>query len=134
MSTPPFHLAFTVFDLAAAEAFYAHTLGAEVISKDTHWIVFDFFGHKLTVNLTPEPATSSSADIALRHFGVVLEEAAFHDINARLLRDSAQIVSSAQLHEDETVRAHWVLFVKDPSGNGLEFNAFPGGSWKRQFA
>ena len=134
MSTPPFHLAFIVTDLRAAEAFYAGTLGAELIAKDAHWMVFDFFGHKLTVNLGTEHGATGSGDIALRHFGLVLDAAAFHDVNARLLRDNAQIVTPAQLHDEGSVRARWVLFLKDPSGNGLEFNAFPGGGWKMQWA
>jgi extradiol dioxygenase family protein len=134
MSTPPFHLALIVNDLGAAEAFYAGTLGAELIAKDTCWLVFDLFGHKLTVNLARENGAAPSDDIALRHFGVILEEADFHELNARLVRDKARIVTPAQLHEEASVRARWVLFAKDPSGNGLEFNAFPGGGWKMQWA
>jgi extradiol dioxygenase family protein len=81
-----------------------------------------------------ENGAAFSDDIALRHFGVILEEADFHELNARLVRDKARIVTPAQLHEEASVRARWVLFAKDPSGNGLEFNAFPGGGWKMQWA
>lgn len=130
MPTPPFHLSITVDDLTSARDFYARTLGAEVVAETADWVVFDFFGHKLTVNLEAGEGAERSPNIALRHFGVLLGVEAFRDINARLLRDEARIVSPAQLHDAGTARAQWVLFVQDPSGNGLEFNAFPGGNWK----
>ncbi len=130
MPTPPFHLAIAVDDLAEAEAFYVGVLGAHPVARDKTWIVFDFFGHKLTVNRAPRIATDPPRDIALRHFGVILEEAVFHEVAERLVRERAQIVSPARLDQDGTPRAQWVLFVKDPSGNGLEFNSFPGGRWQ----
>ena len=136
MITGPFHLAIVVDDLAAAEGFYAGTLGAAVVARDAAWIVFDFFGHKLTVNLAGAADGYGVApdDIAIRHFGVILDPAAFHTVNDRLLGAGAAIVRPATLQGDGTPRAQWVLFVKDPSGNGLEFNAFPGGTWQAPLA
>lgn len=134
MPTPPFHLAITVDDLVEAKAFYAGILGAQPVAQDETWVVFDFFGHKLTINPALDTAPGKPDDIALRHFGVILEEAAFHEVTERLVREQANIVSPARLDHDGTARAQWVLFVIDPSGNGLEFNAFPGGPWQNQLA
>jgi extradiol dioxygenase family protein len=129
MPASTFHLAITVDDLTSARAFYAQTLGADVVAETQDWIVFDFFGHKVTVNLVKGDSGACADDIALRHFGVMLDVDAFHDVNARLMRDRTSIVTPAQLHDEGSARAQWVLFVQDPSGNGLEFNAFPGGDW-----
>lgn len=134
MQTPPFHLAITVDELVEAEGFYAGILGAQPVARGETWVVFDFFGHKLTINRALDTTTVPSDDIALRHFGVILGEAVFHEVNERLVREQAHIVSSARLDHDGTPRAQWVLFVRDPSGNGLEFNAFPDGSWQKQLA
>lgn len=133
MPIPAFHHAFTVYELQAAKAFYTGLLGAEVIAEDSTWIVFDFFGHKLTANLATEDAPAGCDDVALRHFGVILSVAEFEEFNAKLVRNDARIVSPARLLDETSERAQWVLFVQDPSGNGLEFNAFPRGDWQSSF-
>jgi len=127
-----FHLAITVRDLAATEAFYAGALGARVVARDPDWLVIDFFGHKLTTYRAEGPGPVHDDDLATRHFGAVLAPDDLAALEAALRAAGAEIVVPAVLHDAGTARAQWVMFVKDPSGNGLEFNAFPEGSWQAQ--
>lgn len=63
MRPPRFHLAIPVADLEAARTFYAGLLGCGVGRESDTWIDFDFFGHQVTVHLSPAetPLTASGA-------------------------------------------------------------------------
>ncbi len=124
---PAFHLAFTVRDLDAAEAFYVTVLGARAVARDGDWLVLDFYGHKLTATRAD---TAPEDDLALRHFGLMLTVEDFAVISDRLVAAGADIVLPAELRDAGTPRACWVMFVRDPTGNGLEFNAFPESTWQ----
>lgn len=135
--SPPsraFHLAFEVSDLAQTDAFYGGVLGQRIVARSPDWLIIDFFGHKLTAYRTTDatPGAVHADDLAKRHFGAVLEPDALLEVEAALQTAGAAIMQPANLQNAGTRRAQWVLFAKDPSGNGLEFNAFPGGSWQDQ--
>ena len=119
---PAFHLAFTARDLDAAEALYVTVLGARVVARERDWLVLDFYGHKLTATRAD---AAPEDDLALRHFGLILTVENFAAIGDRLVAAGADIVLSAELRDAGTPRACWVMLVRDPSGNGLEFNAVP---------
>ncbi len=57
MSLTPFHIAFSVDDLAAARAFYGQTLGCPEGRSSDHWIDFNLYGHQIVAHLKPrDPA------------------------------------------------------------------------------
>ena len=62
-STPLFHLAFPVHDLAQSRAFYGDLLGCPEGRSSESWVDFNFFAHQLVAHLAPDetrPATSNA--------------------------------------------------------------------------
>lgn len=128
MTVVPFHLAFPVTDLASTRAFYVQALGCrEGRSTDT-WVDFDFFGHQLSAHVAPVQSGSRGQvdgnGVPIPHFGVVLGWERFHQL-VDLLRDHGQ-----NLDVEPTLRfpgrsgEQVSFFLRDPSGNALEFKAF----------
>ena len=125
----PFHLAVPVDDLDAARAFYGGVLGCRLGRTDPTWLDFDFFGHQLTVHLSPDeaPSATNAVDgdaVPVRHFGVVLPWAAWQALHQRLadrgvaFRIAPRVRFAGQPGEQGT------FFVFDPAGNALEFKSF----------
>ncbi|MGF1543204.1 MAG: VOC family protein [Parvularculaceae bacterium] len=132
---PPFHLAFPVHDLAAADAFYGDALGCRRGRRSEAWIDYDFFGHQIVAHLSPEiaraDATRTSATSAVdgdavpvRHFGVVLSPDEWRDLAARLEAASADFIIPPRTRFAGEPGEQGTFFVRDPSGNALEFKCF----------
>lgn len=67
MRPPRFHLAIPVADLEAARTFYAGLLGCGVGRESDTWIDFDFFGHQVTVHLSPAETPLTASGTAAPH-------------------------------------------------------------------
>lgn len=127
----PFHLAFPVHDLAAARAFYGTLLGCPEGRSSATWIDFDLKGHQIVAHLAPEDcaragATNSvdSHDVPVRHFGLVLGWDDWHALAKRLEAAEADFLIAPYIRFAGQPGEQATLFVKDPSGNALEFKAF----------
>lgn len=127
---PPFHLAFPVASLAEARHFYGELLGcAEGRSSDT-WVDFDFFGHQIVAHLAPEELRTASAHdvdgdrVPVRHFGVVLDMAAWHVLAETLRAAGVTFAIKPHVRFKGEVGEQATMFLLDPSGNALEFKAF----------
>ena len=130
MSLSPFHLAIPVTDLAAARAFYGDRLGCPEGRSSEQWIDFDFFGHQLVTHLAPPSTDGPIANevdgdhVPVPHFGVVLTMAEF-DLLADHLRDAGQrFVIEPRVRFKGLPGEQATMFLRDPSGNALEFKAF----------
>ena len=127
----PFHLAFPVGDLDAARRFYTEVLGCRIGRTDDRWIDFDFFGHQITAHLVPPTATSMMSspvdgdDVPVRHFGVILTRADWDVLAARLQKHGAEFLIEPRIRFRGEPGEQATLFIRDPSGNALEFKAFP---------
>lgn len=129
MNTPLFHLAFPVTDLDAARRFYQDVLGCRVGRESERWIDFDFFGHQITAHLTaaePKPLTNpvDGKAVPVRHFGVILDWAAWHAFAERLRAADVEFLIEPHIRFPGQVGEQATLFILDPSGNGLEFKSF----------
>ncbi|NOT57687.1 MAG: VOC family protein [Deltaproteobacteria bacterium] len=130
MASPRFHLAFPVADLAATRRFYIDLLQCEVGRESDQWIDFNFFGHQITAHLSPEETRLVAAnpvdgdDVPVRHFGVILEWPAWQQLAERLTREQAQFVIAPHIRFQGQVGEQATLFIRDPSGNALEFKSF----------
>ena len=128
MSSPPFHLAFPVRDVESTRAFYAGVLGCTVGREAERWIDFDFFGHQLSAHVAEEDVLATNEvdgdDVPVRHFGVVLSMDRWRALAERLRAAGTEFLIEPKVRFEGEVGEQATLFVRDPSGNALEFKAF----------
>jgi hypothetical protein len=130
MSLPRFHLAFPVTDLEAARKFYVEALGCRIGRESERWIDFDFFGHQLTAHLSsehPQPVEANPVDgkdVPLRHFGIILNWDAWHALADTLKQAGVTFVIEPYIRFKGEVGEQATMFIRDPSGNHLEFKSF----------
>ncbi len=129
-SIPPFHLAFPVTDLAATQRFFVDLLGCRVGRQTAAWIDFDFFGHQLSAHLVPgapEADPNNPVDgkaIPVRHFGAVLPWEQWQALGQKLTQAGVEFLHRPQVRFAGKPGEQGTFFVRDPSGNVLEFKAF----------
>jgi uncharacterized protein len=129
MSTPPFHLAFPVHDLAVARTFYGGVLQCPEGRSSEEWVDFNLYGHQIVAHLAPEEtgkAATNAVDgdqVPVRHFGVVLSMSEWQALADRL-GGQVQFVVQPHVRFKGEVGEQATMFFLDPSGNALEFKAF----------
>lgn len=126
---PRFHLAFPVHDLEAARGFYAGLLGCGVGRESGRWIDFDFHGHQITAHLAAErdqaPVNPVDGDrVPVRHFGLILAREDWDALAQKLARAGAQFLIEPRVRFAGRPGEQATMFVRDPSGNALEFKSF----------
>lgn len=130
MTRPRFHLAFPVRDLAEARAFYGELLGCQEGRSSDEWVDFDFFGHQIVAHLSPSAAEAEAhnpvdgENVPVRHFGVILEMPEWRDLAAKLRAAGQNFVIEPGIRFEGGPGEQGTLFIRDPSGNALEFKAF----------
>jgi hypothetical protein len=127
----PFHLAIRVRDLASSREFYGRLLGCPEGRSSGDWVDFDFFGHQLVchvVDIAKAAPESTNAvdghDVPLPHFGMVLEMPAWQSLASRLRSASIRFVIEPHVRFRGQPGEQATMFLRDPSGNALEFKAF----------
>ncbi|MEO1039043.1 MAG: VOC family protein [Pseudomonadota bacterium] len=127
---PRFHIAFPVHSLESARRFYGELLGCAMGRQSEHWIDFNLMGHQIVAHLAPEECGEASRNavdgksVPVRHFGLILEWDAFDELAARLKRAGADFIVDPYVRFAGKPGEQKTLFVRDPSGNALEFKAF----------
>jgi extradiol dioxygenase family protein len=130
MARPRFHLAFPVRDLAEARAFYGGLLGCPEGRSSEAWVDFDLHGHQIVAHLAPAEAgaaTTNAVDgenVPVRHFGLILEPAAWTAMADRLRAAGIKFIIEPQTRFAGGAGEQSTMFLLDPSGNALEFKAF----------
>ena len=127
----PFHIAFPVHDLEAARTFYSQALGCGTGREDTTWIDFDLYGHHIVAHLdpgmdaTPHVNPVDGDHVPVPHFGVVLRPDAWNALRDRLkATDGIDWVIEPRTRFKGEPGEQSTMFLRDPSGNALEFKAF----------
>lgn len=127
---PPFHLAFPVTDLDATKTFFVEQLGCKVGRHSSEWIDFDFFGHQLSAHLVGKESGQDPTNpvdgkaIPVRHFGAVLAWETWEQLAAKLTAGGVEFVHRPQVRFAGKPGEQGTFFIRDPSGNVLEFKAF----------
>ena len=125
-----FHHALPVFDLAAARAFYVDLLGCRAGKATEKRINLDFFGHHLVLHLVSpdvavrQRAATAGEQAAWRHFGVMLDRVEFDALAARLSASGAPFLVKPKTRHHGEPHEEALMFLLDPSGNGVEFKTF----------
>jgi uncharacterized protein len=115
MTLRPFHIAFPVHDLAAAQRFYREVLGCG-----------DQIVAHLDPLMTPQPIHNAvdGHDVPVPHFGVVLTMAQWQELAERLKTAGVSFGIEPHIRFAGQVGEQATMFFTDPSGNALEFKAF----------
>ena len=129
-STPLFHLAFPVHDLAQSRAFYGDLLGCPEGRSSDAWVDFNFFGHQIVAHLSPDDAGHKAHnlvdgdEVPVRHFGAILSMGEWEALSKRLTQAGTKFIIEPHVRFKGQVGEQATMFFLDPSGNALEFKAF----------
>ena len=129
MTLPPFHLAFPVDDLVAARSFYGELLGCTEGRRSDEWIDFNFHGHQIVAHLSSDAGDRASNavdghDVPVPHFGLVLDMESWRALADRLSAAGTEFVIEPTVRFEGEPGEQATMFLRDPSGNALEFKAF----------
>ena len=131
MSTlSPFHLAFPVGDLSDARRFYLDTLGCTEGRSADDWVDFNFYGHQIVAHLEPGYSGNVAANevdgdaVPVRHFGIVLGMEQWHTLAEKLKSSGVEFIIEPHVRFEGKPGEQATMFIRDPSGNALEFKAF----------
>lgn len=127
----PFHLAIPVSDLDETLAFYEELLDCIRGRESDDWVDLNFWGHQLVLHRV-ERGAQAEADtnpvdgeqVPVPHFGVVLDWDVFGSLTERLAAQHCDFVIPPTTRFEGRVGEQRTCFLKDPSGNCLEFKAF----------
>ena len=126
----PFHLAIPVTDVKAALMFYEEVLGCERGRQSPDWVDLDFYGHQLVLHEVSAHEGLSGSNVVdgeqvpVPHFGVILPWPDFEALAERLASAGAVFEILPTTRFVGRVGEQRTLFLRDPSGNCLEFKAF----------
>lgn len=125
----PFHMAFAINDKEEARRFYGDVIGCKVGREADNWIDFDFFGHQLSAHINTDPKSPATSKVGselvpLHHFGAVLPWDEWNSLIARLKAEDYAFVLEPHIRFEGEPGEQGTFFVKDPSGNALEFKSF----------
>ena len=124
-----FHLAIPVTDIEESKRFYHNLLGAKIGRFSDTWIDFDFFGHQLVCHLSPASISEISnpvdqEDVPIPHYGVVLDWNEFEAIIKQLEEKKINFIIKPTIRFKGEVGEQAIAFLRDPSGNAIEFKSF----------
>lgn len=126
----PFHYSFFVRDLESTRYFYGTLLGCQEGRSTESWVDFDFFGNQISCHntgaVTPTADTGRVDDqlVPMPHFGAVLSWDQFHQLAERLVAAGSVFIIAPRLRFAGLPGEQMTMFLRDPSGNPLEFKAF----------
>ena len=130
MNIPRFHLAFPVHDLEEARTFYTDILGCKLGRESDKWIDFDLYGHQIVAHLSPEDCINFGTNpvdgvkVPSRHFGVILPWPKWEDLCKIIKKKNIAFLIEPRIRFKDVSGEQGTFFIKDPSGNALEFKSF----------
>ena len=126
----PFHLAFSVKNIEETKKFYVDVIGCTVTKSTDHWLNINFFGHQLSIHENPQmkneriTITVEGKEVPLYHFGVILNKEDWEELANKLKKAKVDFLIAPKLKHENQVCEQALMFLKDPSGNGIEFKCF----------
>jgi len=134
MALTPFHVAIQVRDIEEARRFYGGVLGLNEGRSALDWVDFDMFGHQFVCHLNRRLGRDGRLDahfnavdghgVPVPHCGVVLESQQWTALAQRLRQQEVEWVIEPCTRFAGTPGEQSTLFIRDPSGNALEFKSF----------
>lgn len=131
MTCCPFHLAIPVHDLTKAREFYGGIMQlSEGRRSGSKWQDYSLAGHQLVCHCVGESYRCQDHinpvdgdEVPVPHFGLCLSREEF-DLYAARFRDAGvKFIIEPHLRFEGMPGEQMTMFLKDPSGNNLEFKA-----------
>ena len=125
-----FHLAFPVKDLKATKDFYKKILNCKIGRESESWVDFNLYGHQIVAHLAPEECSYVSSNkvdedqIPCSHFGVILDWHEWEELYKKLDLLKINFLINPKIRFKNKSGEQGTFFIKDPSGNVLEFKTF----------
>ena len=128
-SLRPFHLAFPVLDIEETVLWYTKNLFCTIGRRDVKWVDFNFFGHQISAHLSNNISNNNSNtvdehEVPIRHFGIILSIAQWNNLANNLNKNKIKFIIKPYTRFKGEIGEQSTMFIKDPSGNALEFKAF----------
>jgi hypothetical protein len=126
----PFHLAFPTHSLSEARRFYVGILGCVEGRSSEEWVDFNFYGHQVVAHLvtgyraTNDASVVDGDDVPVRHFGIVMNMENWHELANKLKQAEVQFLVEPHVRFEGFSGEQATMFLRDFSGNALEFKAF----------
>lgn len=125
----PFHLAYSIANIEEARHFYGSILGCKEGRSTADWIDFDFWGNQLSLHVGSHVESKTNSQVAgksvpMPHFGALLSWENFQEVAERLEGAQVPFLLGPEVRFENQPGEQATFFVKDPSGNALEFKAF----------
>lgn len=132
----PFHLAIPVQDLQLAKNFYGNLLGCDEGRSSESWVDYNFFGHQLVCHKSSSTTQShrdnsqnngnqvDGHDVPVPHFGVVMKMHDWKVLRDNLIAGGIEFILEPMIRFEGKAGEQATMFLRDPSGNALEFKAF----------
>jgi uncharacterized protein len=126
----PFHLSICANDLETTRYFYREIIGVREVRASKTSVHFDFYGSQLTLHEVPGYSAKNiqrevdAEDVPVPHFGAALFFEEWERIADRLVMHNIPFVSKPHLRFIGEQHEQFVMFVEDPSGNGIEIKSF----------
>ena len=124
-----FHLSVPVSDLEATREFYGAILGCPESKLRDDRVDFRFFGHHLVTHVVASDdaelhrRAGGGGNLAVRHFGVWLEWDDWEVLRDRLEELAISFVVPPEVRGAGSELEEALMFIQDPSGNGVEFKS-----------
>ena len=93
----------------------------------------DFYGHQISRHLIDDNNTQihtnpvDGNNIPARHFGIILEQENWQKLSNNLQRNGVEFIIKPYLRFKGKIGEQSTMFIKDPTGNVLEFKSFKDG-------
>tara|TARA_Y100000994_G_scaffold156932_1_gene128560 strand:- start:303 stop:728 length:426 start_codon:yes stop_codon:yes gene_type:complete len=126
----PFHLAFPVYNIKETIDWYINILGCSIGRQAERWVDFNFYNHQISAHkidqkdMVLETNPVDGHNIPTRHFGIILDMNEWNKLAERLNQKNIQFIIEPNIRFKDQKGEQATLFIKDPSGNVLEFKAF----------
>ena len=125
-----FHLAFPVNNLITTKDFYEKILNCKIGRESKNWVDFNLYGHQIVAHLAPQECSDVNSNkvdedqIPCRHFGVILDWHEWEELYKKLDLLKINFLINPKIRFKNKYGEQGTFFIKDPSGNVLEFKTF----------
>ena len=130
MDIPRFHIAFPVKNLKSTRDFFTKVLGCSLGRESDKWIDFNLYGHQVVAHFAPEDCIKSIVNkvdgdlVSCRHFGVILPWDKWEELREKVKNKKIRFMIKPKIRFKNLKGEQGTFFLKDPSGNVLEFKSF----------